>query len=106
MRAVYKRPGEAPVVMDIHNDLETLQRMVEGHIEHVTMYDHGDPASYGLIINEEGKLLDMEPNFKLYTDVIMGPAVVVGEAGEEFTDLTEEEAEEIVKALNLQMKRD
>lgn len=97
MRVVYKRPGEDPIIMDIQNDLETLQRMVEGYIEHVAMYDHGDQATCGLIINEEGKLHGMEPNFKLYTDMILGPAIFVGEAGVEFTDLSEEDADMIMQ---------
>lgn len=96
MRVVVKLPGEKPEVRDINNDLETLQSLVQGYIEHVTMYDHGDPASYGLIINEEGKLHNMEPNFRLYTDMILGPAVFIGEAGEEFTDLAEEDIEMIM----------
>lgn len=96
MRVVIKMPGEDPEIRDINNDLETFQSLVQGYVEHVTMYDHGDPASYGLLINEEGKLHNMEPNFKLYTDMIVGPAVFVGEGGEEFTDLTEEQAEMIV----------
>ena len=93
MRVVYKMPGEKPEVRDIGNELEDLQELVQGWIEHVTLKE-----GLGLIINEEGKLHGMMPNFFLprIEDMIVGPAVFVGEAGGDFTDIAEEDADLIL----------
>ena len=45
------------------------------------------------ICNEEGKLLGMEGNRRIPGDVLAGPFFVVGDAGETFRSLTEEELE-------------
>ena len=52
-------------------------------------------------MNEEGKLRGLEPNFYLGAigDTIVGPVLVVGENGDEFADLPEDEAEEIERIL-------
>jgi len=43
------------------------------------------------ICNEEGKLLGMEGNRRIPGDVLAGPFFVVGDTGETFRSLTEEE---------------
>lgn len=96
MITVFKQPGRKPIVLDIDNDLKTLQRMVEGFVEHISMYHYGEPAGFGVLVNEEGKLRGMRPNFRLYDDMIVGPALFVGDAGEDFTDLTEAQINEIM----------
>ena len=88
MRVIYKEPGKEAEVRNISNDLETLQSLVGGYIEHLTL----SPGRLGLIVNEEGKLHDMECNFPVKHDMIVGPAVFVGEGGEDFTDVSDEDA--------------
>ena len=90
MRVVYKAPGEKPKIKDVTNDLDEFQNLVGGWIEHVGIR-HG----LGLIINEEGKLHGMQPNFYLskINDLIVGPAVFVGEDGEDFTDISDRDVE-------------
>lgn len=98
MRAVYKQPGALPEVMDIDNDLVPIQAIVGGYIETVSLGD-----GLLLIVNEEGKLLGLDPNMYLvsgaYVDEIVGPALVVKDAGEEFGELTEEEADEVCRQI-------
>ena len=93
MRVVYKAPGEMPEVREITNDVESLQELVEGWIEHVKI-----KRGLGLIINEEGKLHRMPPNFYLakINGLIVGPAVFVGEAGEDFTDISDDDIERVM----------
>ena len=49
------------------------------------------------VCNEEGKLLGMEGNRRIPGDVLAGPFFVVGDAGETFRSLTEEELERYKK---------
>ena len=44
-----------------------------------------------MIVNEEGKLKDLEPNFYVdrLKDTILGTAIFCGEDGEDFTDIDE-----------------
>lgn len=79
---IIKRPGQRPVRSEVKNDLIAFQHLVDGYIEAV-------PAGKNLvmIVNEEGKLWNMEPNFIWHKDVIYGTAVFVGVNAEgEFVD--------------------
>lgn len=79
-------PGQPPCEVkpaDVSFTLEELQGLVGGLIEHVVAADGRD-----LIINEEGKLLGMEPNHQAtqlwlggvqHDDVLVGPVVVCEE---------------------------
>ena len=86
IKAIIKRPDEEFGHMtNISCTLENLQKIVGGHIE--TVYLGG----LILIVNEEGKLLGLEPNFRLdqgaFADVIMGTAIVVGQKDDDFGDV-------------------
>ena len=96
MRAIYKAPGKDPQTVEIENTLSVLQQIVGGYIETVRISDNGI-----LIMNEEGKLLGLEPNFYLGAigDTIVGPVLIVGENGDEFADLPADEADEIERIL-------
>lgn len=85
IRVLYKRPGKELAETEIPNELEWLQGAVEGYIEAVTLR-----PDLVMIVNEEGKLHNMEHNFwmpmgSLY-DEILGPALFVGVDGEDFDD--------------------
>lgn len=94
MRAVYKQPGHVPEIFDLDNELVPIQGFIGGYIETVPL--DGD---FLLICNEEGKLLGLEPNIFLISgtcvDEIVGPILVVKNNGEEFGELTEEEADKV-----------
>ena len=96
MRAIYKAPGKDPQRVDIGNDLKVMQQLVGGYIETLRISDNGI-----LVMNEEGKLLGLEPNFYLGAigDTIVGPVLVVGKNGDEFADLPEDEAAEISRIM-------
>lgn len=96
MRAIYKAPGKDPQRVEIGNELGVLQQIVGGHIETVRISDNGI-----LVMNEAGKLRGLEPNFYLGAigDTIVGSVLVVGENGDEFADLPEDEAEEISRIM-------
>lgn len=75
--------------LDIANTLEALQAEVHGYIETVTLV----PDEAVMIVNEEGRLCGMPPNIiasVIAGTEIVGPAIIVGVDGDEFTDLPAE----------------
>lgn len=71
---------------EIDNSLEALQAAVDGYIETVRLV----PGRAVMIVNEEGLLRDMPLNTVASAAAgarIVGPAIVVGVDGEEFTDV-------------------
>ena len=86
LRAIIKRPDERfGHVTNISDTLENLQKTVEGPIETVKLIDGAV-----LIVNEEGKLRNLERNFFMgrppFGDVIVGTVAVLGTKGDEFCD--------------------
>ncbi len=61
MQAVCKVPGKRPCIVDIQNTLGALQDAVGGYIETVTLFEDAT-----IICNEEGRLLGLPHNFRLF----------------------------------------
>ena len=74
IKVVIIEPDQVAKVEVIENTLSNLQRIVGGNIECLRMDDHD------IIINEEGKYLDLEPNFAIYNgnDYVAGTAIFTG----------------------------
>ena len=83
MTAIIKRPGQPAFSKEVENNLQSLQKLVGGYIETVSL-----PRGICMIVNEEGKLQGLQPNFRLDHDLIVGTAVFVGVSGEEFCSLS------------------
>lgn len=85
MRVLIKEPGLSPRIQEIDGSLSSLQRLVGGRIEHL-----GITSRCGMLVDEEGRLKGKDYNFTLNSrHSIVGTAVFIGEAGEEFTDINE-----------------
>lgn len=82
MHVIYKAPGCPPEPRDIPNTLGELQGTVGGYIETVTL-----AADAAIICNEEGRLLGLPYNCRFFGIDFVGPILVVGVDGDEFTDL-------------------
>ncbi len=95
MTAIIKRPGQPAFRRTIDNDLETLQDLVGGYIETVTL-----PGRIVMIVNREGKLLGLAPNFRTDHDLIRGTAVFVSAAGEDFGNLNMAQKNYIWRAMS------
>ncbi len=87
---------EEPVVKEISNTLDDMQRYVMGYIETVTLSETAI-----LVCNEEGKLRDFTPNriLKIWEnqDVIRGDFFICGWSGDEFCDISDEDVEKYTK---------
>lgn len=96
-------------------ELESLQGLVEGHIEILPCFldrsfaKESKPTRLILIINEEGKLLGLDHNEKatlisyvrLNNDHIVGNAILMGTKGEDIVGFTHAECEHIIKEWRL-----
>ena len=70
IKVLVKEPGKPAVFKEIEDDLKSMQELVNGHIEIVTI--NHDPEIL-LICNEEGKLERLEANFATFrNDFIVG----------------------------------
>lgn len=58
IKVVLAQPNKKAVVTEIENTLKSLQRIVGGYIECIYPFDD----NVGIICNEEGKLIGLEPN--------------------------------------------
>lgn len=86
MKAIRKRPGEAPEIIEVENTLKALQAEVGGYIETVTI------ASDAVIIcNEEGRILGLPDNCRVCGVDFVGTVLIVGTKGDEFCDVPEAE---------------
>ena len=79
--ALSKRPGEPPRHVWVSNNLEALQKAVEGYIEAITV-SRGDGRDLVIICNEEGKIRNMEYNATICGEDFVGPILIVGVDGE------------------------
>ncbi|MEG1892058.1 MAG: DUF3846 domain-containing protein [Clostridia bacterium] len=91
MRAVIKEPMKRAYIKDIPDTLEALQSIVGGYIECV------DIAKYvTAIVDEEGRLKDKPANVLGF----VGTICIVGTDGDEFTDLSLNDATACVQLLD------
>ena len=57
MKAIRKKPGCGPEIIEVENTLKALQREVSGYIETVTI-----SSDAVIICNEEGRILGLPDN--------------------------------------------
>lgn len=98
MRVIVKDPGREARAIEIDGSLRSLQNLVGGNIEHIGLTD-----KLGILCDENGKMYGRELNFRVsaINDWIVGTAVFVGEDGEEFTSINEEDEKQVLAFLDL-----
>ncbi len=115
MKVVVKKVGKAAEVVEIENTLNAYQEAVGGHFQTVPFgalfvnfasCGKGDmeeaKAIEGVILlcDEEGMLKNSPINFTMPVyEGIRGDVVFVGDGVEDFRDLTDEEAEGVLRKL-------
>lgn len=87
-------PGEKAVIEERDDCLKDWQDGVGGYIE-IAYHSNSKDGGRNIIIvcNEEGKLMGMPPNRILGSDILCGTFFLVGNGGEDFRALTENEIE-------------
>ena len=95
VKALMVEPNKHPCVVDLNTDLDSLQKAVsigadyQGLIEFVWLENN-----VSLLLNEEGKLIGLEPNRRFYDDILCGVFYVVAENDDgELISLTPEQQE-------------
>lgn len=95
--------GKKPYWKTMENELTEFQGLVGGWIETITLpYKDGEPAVV-LIVNEEGKLIELPKNliladrygataFERRADILCGTVVACRAVGAEFASLEKEDA--------------
>lgn len=84
MKAIRKKPGCEPELVEVENTLKALQAEVGGYIETVTI-----ASDVVVICNEEGVPLGMPYNCRFVDVDFVGPILVVGRNKDEFCDVPE-----------------
>lgn len=82
IKVFIKYPRSAPYSARIANKLESLQKIVGGHIETVTL-----DKDMVIICNEEGRLNGLQRNCKVCGIEFVGPIIFAGVAGEEIASV-------------------
>lgn len=95
MKIVVKKVGQNPEIREIPNELHAMQEIVGGYIQAVMVTN--DPIF--CVCNEEGKLQELEPNFILNADIIVGDVFFVGANEEDFVGLTDYQAKWVMKVM-------
>ncbi len=74
IRVLKVEPHEKPKEVILINELSKLQKAVGGLIEFVSL---DSDNSIEILCNEEGKLIGLEPNRRVFNDIIVGTFYVV-----------------------------
>ncbi len=90
MKILLVKPNEFAVEAEIESGLKAAQKVVGGHIE--VYSPNADPVGY--VLNEEGKIMGLEPNRALcdsngnMIDIVMGTFFVCGLENGDFVSLS------------------
>jgi len=100
MKVIMMEVGKPAEVKEIDGSLKGMQKIVGGLIE---LFCPFKDNTVGIIVNEEGKILDLMENRMVFIDdqpddILCGPAFVVGLDSEdgEFVSLTDEQITELM----------
>lgn len=94
IRVIFKAPGQNQKQIELEDSFESLQNAVGGYIECIRPIK--TDFNIVLICNEEGKLLDLEPNlFISNNDIVVGNCLFAGTDGEEIISLNFEQIKKI-----------
>lgn len=92
IRVLIVEPGKEPYEARIENTLGTLQSIVNGYIEMIQMESGVD-----LIINDEGKLMNLPFNRYITGNMLVGTIIVTGIKNGETISLSSELIEKYKK---------
>lgn len=99
IKIVVVEPNRKPYRKDIPNTLEAMQDIVGGWIENVTIGETEKGARIGLVVNEEGKLIDLPFNRRIvHFDILVGTFFITAyNLQGDNVSLTEKECDQFIK---------
>ena len=100
MKVIIKEPGQRPRETEIENSLSALQQAVGGYVETVTFAE-----DCCVLCNEEGRLQGLPYSLTFCGVSFVGTILFVGVAGDEFADLSKENAEILLGQLERSEQR-
>ena len=83
MKSIIKRPGEAPRIIEVNNDLASLRRIIGGGIETLTF-----ATNACVLCDRESVIKDLPYNLEFCGTVFFGPVLFVGVEGDAFCDFS------------------
>lgn len=83
IRVLVKRPGLPLRAEVVENTLRSMQELVDGPIECVTVAEN-----LAIVCNEEGRIRGLSPSASVLGTQFVGPVAFVGVHGEEFISIT------------------
>lgn len=94
MKVIQKNAKQMPKVVEIDGSLESMQKIVKGHIEILPL-----DRDIVIVLNEEGKLKNLPVNFMvhmvqcspLYIETIVGDVFICKVNGEDLIGLNDDE---------------
>lgn len=84
MKAIFKDPLKESKIIDVENSVAGIQKVIGGYFEAITIEEDAC-----ILCDEEGKIKRLKPNCIYNGELIVGPVLVVGVKGEDFTDVPE-----------------
>lgn len=96
MIVVLKKPNELFELLDIKNDLKTIQNFVGGYIEEIHLEN-----KLIALVDEDGDFKNLKDNIKIFDTVIRGNVLFVKESEDEmdFEGLNSEDILNVVSIL-------
>ena len=82
MKVFFKEPGKAIRQMQVPNDLHTLQQLIGGYLESVTLC-----TDLVVLCDEEGRLKGLPHNCEVCGVDFCGPIMFVGADKDKFCDV-------------------
>lgn len=95
MRIVVKKVDRLPEVREIKSDLVEFQDIVGGYIECLPVGEN-----ILCVLNEEGKLKGLRPNFISGMDIICGDVFFCSQGREDFESLNDEQIKMLMNIFN------
>lgn len=83
LRVLVKRPGLPLPAEVVENTLRSMQELVDGPIECVTVTE-----DLAIVCNEEGRIRGLSPSASILRMQFVGPVAFVGVRGEDFMSIT------------------
>ena len=83
LRVLVKRPGLPLRAEVVENTLRSMQNLVDGPIECVTV-----ATDLAIVCNEDGRLRGLSPSASILRVQFVGPVAFVGVRGENFMSIT------------------